>query len=62
MGPDLTNQLIGVLTRFRQEEIAVMADIEKMYFQMTCQKKSLTMRYVYMYLEVFLQELVVFMH
>ena len=33
MGPDLTNQLIGVLTRFRQEEVAIMADIEKMYFQ-----------------------------
>ena len=32
MGPDLTNQLIGVLTRFRQEEVAVMADIGKMYF------------------------------
>ena len=33
MGLDLTNQLIGVLTRFRQEEVAVIADIEKMYFQ-----------------------------
>ena len=33
MGPDLTNQLTGVLARFRQEEVAVMADIEKMYFQ-----------------------------
>ena len=29
----LTIQLIGVLTRSRQEEVAVMADIEKMYFQ-----------------------------
>ena len=33
MGPDLTNQLIGVLIRFRQEEVAAMADIEKMYSQ-----------------------------
>ena len=33
MGPDLTNQLRGVLIRFRQEQVAVMADIEKMYFQ-----------------------------
>ena len=33
MGPDLTNQQIGVLTRFRQEKVAVMADIDKMYFQ-----------------------------
>ena len=27
-GPDLTNSLIGVLTRFRQEPVAFMADIE----------------------------------
>ena len=33
MGLDLTNQLIGVLTRFRQEEVAVIADIEKMHVQ-----------------------------
>ena len=32
MDPDLTNHQIGVLTRFRQE-VAVMADIKKMYFQ-----------------------------
>ena len=33
MGLDLTNQLIGDLTAFLQEEVAVTADIEKMYFQ-----------------------------
>ena len=27
-GPDLTNTLVGVLTRFRQEQIAFMSDIE----------------------------------
>ncbi|XP_067047856.1 uncharacterized protein [Acropora muricata] len=32
-GPDMTNSLVGVLTRFRQERIAVMADIECMYYQ-----------------------------
>jgi hypothetical protein len=32
-GPDLTNTLVGVLTRFRQESTAVMADIESMYYQ-----------------------------
>ena len=32
-GPDLTNQLIGVLCRFRQEKIAIMGDIEAMYYQ-----------------------------
>lgn len=32
-GPDLTNSLVGVMTRFRQEPIAMMADIEAMYHQ-----------------------------
>ncbi|XP_067676374.1 uncharacterized protein [Haliotis asinina] len=32
-GPDLTNSLIGVLTRFRTEHIAFMADIEAMFYQ-----------------------------
>ena len=31
-GPDLTSNLLGVLTRFRQEKYAFMADIEKMFF------------------------------
>ena len=32
-GPDLTNKLMGVLQRFRQEAVAVMADIEAMFHQ-----------------------------
>ncbi|KAK3722273.1 hypothetical protein QZH41_005187 [Actinostola sp. cb2023] len=32
-GPYLTNTLVGVLTRFRQESIAVMADVESMFYQ-----------------------------
>ena len=32
-GPDLTNYLLGVLTRFRQDRVAVMADIEAMFHQ-----------------------------
>ena len=32
-GPDLTNSLIGVLIRFRQEPIALMSDIEAMFYQ-----------------------------
>ncbi|XP_066928731.1 uncharacterized protein [Clytia hemisphaerica] len=32
-GPDLTNHLIGVLIRFRQEFVAFTADIEAMFFQ-----------------------------
>ena len=32
-GPDLTNQIIGALTRFHEEKIAFMADVEAMYHQ-----------------------------
>ena len=32
-GPDLTNSLVGVLTRFREDRIAVMADIVSMFRQ-----------------------------
>ena len=32
-GPDLTNNLLGVLLRFRQHPVAVMCDIEKMFHQ-----------------------------
>ncbi|KAK3746525.1 hypothetical protein QZH41_016739, partial [Actinostola sp. cb2023] len=32
-GPDFTNTLVGVMTRFRKEQTAVMADIESMFYQ-----------------------------
>ena len=32
-GPDLTNTLIGVLSRFRQESTAIMADVQQMFYQ-----------------------------
>ena len=32
-GPDLTNSLVGVLTRFREEPVALIADIEAMFYQ-----------------------------
>ena len=32
-GPDLANQLIGVLMRFQEEHVAIMADIEVMFYQ-----------------------------
>ena len=32
-GPGLTNSLFGVLCRFRQEKVAIVADIEAMYHQ-----------------------------
>ncbi|XP_068697586.1 uncharacterized protein [Montipora foliosa] len=39
-GPDLTSILLGVLTRFRQEKYAFMADIEKMFFQAGVRKED----------------------
>ena len=33
-GPDFTNTLVGVMTRFRQESIALMSDIESMFHQL----------------------------
>ena len=32
-GPDLTNQIVGVLERFRENHVAFMADIESMFYQ-----------------------------
>jgi hypothetical protein len=32
-GPDLCNKLVGVLLRFRQEPVAIMADVEAMFHQ-----------------------------
>lgn len=32
-GPNLTNNLVGVLTRFRQEKVAFMTDVEAMFHQ-----------------------------
>ena len=32
-GPDMTNTLVGVLTRFRQERTAIIADIKSMFYQ-----------------------------
>ena len=36
-GPDLTNTLVGVLTRFREEPVAFMADVEAMFCQVRVQ-------------------------
>lgn len=32
-GPDMTGSLIGILTRFRHEQVAVTADVESMFHQ-----------------------------
>ena len=39
-GPDQTNQLVGVLSRFRQESVGVVADIEGMFHQMLVEPKD----------------------
>ncbi|XP_066984694.1 uncharacterized protein [Macrobrachium rosenbergii] len=37
-GPDMTNSLIGVLIRFRLERVALMGDIESMFYQVQVPK------------------------
>lgn len=39
-GPDLTNSLIGVLIRFRQEPVALMSDIQAMFHQVRVSDKD----------------------
>ena len=39
-GPDLTNNLVGVLLRFRLETIAVAADIESMFYEVKVPKQD----------------------
>lgn len=39
-GPDLTKSLIGVLTRFRQEHVALMGNYEAMYHQVRVPKED----------------------
>jgi hypothetical protein len=41
-GPDLMNSLIGILTRFREEHSAFMADIESMFYQVRVQEEHKT--------------------
>ena len=31
-GPDLTNQIVGVLIRFREEQVPIIEDIEAMFY------------------------------
>ena len=39
VGPDLTNQIIGILIRLRQGKVAFVVDIEKMFFQVLVSKE-----------------------
>ena len=40
-GPDLTNKLVGVICRFRKESIAIMCDVEQMFYQFRVNKAHL---------------------
>ena len=40
LGPDQTNQLVGVVSRFRQESVGVVADIEGMFHQVLVEPKD----------------------
>ncbi|XP_072030104.1 uncharacterized protein [Amphiura filiformis] len=39
-GPDLTSSLVGVLLRFREHPVALMADVEAMYYQVRVPKSD----------------------
>lgn len=39
-GPDLNNSLVGVVTRFRQEQVALAADVEAMFHQVRVLEKD----------------------
>lgn len=39
-GPDMTNNLIGVLMRFRQGKVGVAADVEGMFHQIRVRKED----------------------
>ena len=47
-GPDLTSQLVGVLTRFRTQEVTFVADIEDMFHQVhILEKERSFLRYLW---------------
>ena len=47
-GPELTNQLIGVLTRFRNEQVAIICDVESMFYQVKVPENQYNfLRYVW---------------
>ena len=41
-GPDLTNSLSGVLYRFRREPVAIICDIESMFYQVNFRRRAET--------------------
>ena len=48
-GPDMNNSLLGVLIRFRQNKVAVMGDIAKMFYQVNVSPEHRNMLRLYWY-------------
>ena len=40
IGPDLTNHIVGVITRCREESIVIMGDTEAMFYQVLFPEKD----------------------
>ena len=40
IGPDLTNYIVGVITRCREESIVIMGDTEAMFYQVLFPEKD----------------------
>ena len=57
-GPNLSSQLIGVLTRFRTEEVAFMTNIEAMFHQVHIPKKERSSLWYLQWGDVNLQNLI----
>ena len=48
-GPDLTNSLLGILLRFRKEQVAIIADIEQMFYCFQVQEHRDYLRFFWRY-------------
>jgi len=47
-GPDLLNNLVGILMRFCNEEIGVMADVQQMFHQVrVCEEDRDALRFLW---------------
>ena len=44
-GPDLANQIVGVLLRFRKEHVVFMADIKSMFYQVLAPPQKKVVNY-----------------
>ena len=46
-GPNMTNSLVGTLLRFRQDEVAIMGDIDSMFYQVRVSPKHSFQRFLW---------------